>query len=167
MAAEEPVVAASGRLHPVQVVLCGTRTRLHDDGAIAQFARFVSVGVASTLVYLVLFLALRGAGTQPANLTAMVASSVLANELHRRVTFHAGGRVRWLTAQWEGGGLAALGLLATSAALAALDGLVGRSWWAQLLLVCAVTGTIGLARFLALRLWVFSGRARRREVRPG
>src|SRR3954468_21809438 len=157
----------TGRRRAWQVAVCGTRARLHGDDAVAEFVRFVTVGVSSSVVYFGLFLGLRGLGPVPANVVAFVVSSVLANELHRRVTFHAGGRVGWLAAQGEGGGLAALGLLATSAALAALDGLVGRSWWAQLLLVCAVTGTIGLVRFLALRLWVFSGRARRPEVQPG
>jgi hypothetical protein len=53
-----------------------------------------------------------------------VLSSILANELHRRLTFHATGRVGWLTAQWEGGGLAATGLVASGVALATLDGLL-------------------------------------------
>src|SRR4051812_36123693 len=147
-----------------QVALCGTRKRLHGDDAAAEFARFVTVGVSSSLVYFGLFLALRGVGTQPANVIAMVASSILANELHRRVTFHAGGRVGWLAAQWEGGGLAVVGILATSVALAALTAAVGTAWWAQLLLVAGVTGTIGLIRFAALRLWVFSGHPHRPAV---
>jgi len=147
-----------------QVGLCGTRARLHADDVAAEFARFVTVGVISSLVYFAAFLALRSIGTQPANLVALVASSVLANELHRRVTFHAGGRVGWLTAQWEGGGLAAAGLVITSLALATLDGVVGGAWWAQLFLIAGVTGTIGLVRFVALRLWVFSGHGHREVV---
>ena len=150
-----------GRGRPWQVALCGTRKRLHGDDAGAEFVRFVTVGVTSSLVYFALFLALRGLGAVPANIVAFVVSSVLANELHRRVTFHAGGRVGWLAAQGEAGGLAVAGLLATSAVLAALDGVVGTAWWAQLLLIAAVTGAIGLIRFAALRLWVFSGHGHR------
>src|SRR3954471_9943260 len=146
-----------GRGRPWQVALCGTRKRLHGDDAAAEFVRFVTVGVSSSLVYFALFLALRGLGALPANVVAFVFSSVLATELHRRVTFHAGGRVGWLTAQWEGGGLAVAGLAATSLVLAALDGVLGTAWWAQLLLIAAVTGAIGLVRFAALRAWVFSG----------
>jgi hypothetical protein len=82
---------------------------------------------------------------------------MLANELHRRLTFHAGQRVGWLTAQVEGGGLAAAGLLATSTSLAVLDGLLGSAWWADLLLIAGVTGAVGLVRFVALRFWVFPG----------
>ena len=156
-------VPSGGRARSWQVAVCGTRARLHSDDTSAEFARFVTVGVVSSAVYFAVFLALRGVGTQPANLVAMVVSSILANELHRRVTFHAGGRVGWLTAQWEGGGLAAAGVATTGLALAALDGVAGGAWWAQLLLIAAVTGTIGLIRFVALRRWVFS----RHVHRPG
>lgn len=149
----------AGRRKAWQVALCGTRTRLHADDASAQFVRFVTVGVLTTGVYFGVFLALHPAGQQPANLVGAVLSSMLANELHRRLTFHAGERVSWLAAQVEGGGLAAAGLLATSTALATLDGLFGSAWWADLLLIAGVTGAVGLARFVALRSWVFPGRS--------
>src|SRR5687768_16444576 len=103
-----------------QTAVCGTRTRLHAGHPGAEFARFVGVGVLTTGVYFVVFLALRSLGAQPANLVGAVLSSMLANELHRRLTFRAEDRVTWLTAQWEGGGLAIVGLVGTSAALAAL-----------------------------------------------
>ncbi|MCO7222281.1 GtrA family protein [Klenkia sp. PcliD-1-E] len=132
-----------------------------EDGR-SQFARFVAVGAVSSLLYAVLFVALDGIGDQPANLVGAVGSTLLANELHRRLTFHAGGRVGWFTAQWEGGGLAAVGLVATSLALAGLDELAGvTSWEVQVLLIGAVTGAIGLCRFAALRAWVFTTRTLR------
>jgi putative flippase GtrA len=151
---------------PWQVALCGTRARLHGDDPAAQLVRFVTVGVISSLVYFSLFLLLRPLGIQLANLTGAVVSSVLANELHRRLTFHAGERVSWWTAQWEGGGLAAAGLIATATALEVLGPVVSDAWWAQLLLIAAVTGAVGSARFVVLRLWVFSGHARRTTSRP-
>ncbi|MEJ2863662.1 GtrA family protein [Actinomycetospora flava] len=141
---------------PWQVALCGTRARLHGDAPAAQLARFVTVGVISSLVYFSVFLLLRPLGSQVANLVGAVLSSVLANELHRRLTFHAGGRVGWWTAQWEGGGLAVAGLLATATALAVVDPLISDAGWAQVVLIGAVTGAVGLARFVFLRLWVFS-----------
>ena len=108
-----------------------------------------------TVVDAVLFLSLRGMGYLPAHVIATVASSILANELHRRLTFHAGRRVSWLTAQVEAGGVSFLGLVATSAALGWLDAAAGSAhpFW-QITLVAAVTASIGLLRFLALR-WIF------------
>jgi putative flippase GtrA len=133
------------------------RSRLQQDDAGAQLARFAVVGAISSALYALVFIALEGLGSQPANLAGAVASTLLANELHRRLTFHAGGQVSWFTAQWEGGGLAGVGLVATSLALAAVHGLVGDvGTGAQLGLIAAVTGAIGLVRFVALRSWVFS-----------
>ena len=157
MAAVVPCLPCASRTKAWQVALCGTRARLRADDASAQFVRFVTVGVLSTVVYFAVFLALRSTGQQPANLVGAVLSSMLANEWHRRLTFHAGQRVGWLAAQVEGGGLAAAGLLATSTSLAVLDGLLGSAWWADLLLIAGVTGAVGLARFVALRFWVFPG----------
>jgi putative flippase GtrA len=143
------------------VALCGTRARLHGDDPAAQLVRFVTVGVISSLVYFGAFLLLRPLGSQPANLVGAVLSSILANELHRRLTFHADRRIGWWTAQWEGGGLAAAGLAATATALAVLDPVVSDDRSAQVLLIGAVTGAVGLARFVFLRLWVFSSHERR------
>ena len=166
MATVAPCLPCAARMKAWQVSVCGTRTRLHADDASAQFIRFVAVGVLSTLVYFGVFLALCSIGQQPANLVGNVLSSMLANELHRRLTFRAGGRVSWLTAQVEGGGLAAAGLLATSTALAVLDGVLGSAWWADLLLIAGVTGAVGLVRFVALRFWVFSGHRHAPQASP-
>jgi putative flippase GtrA len=133
------------------------RERLQQDDAGAQFARFVVVGGVSSALYALVFISLQGLGAQPANLAGAIASTLLANEMHRRLTFHAGGRVSWFTAQWEGGGLAGIGLVATSLALAGLHTLTGDvGAVVQLSLIAAVTGAIGLIRFVALRSWVFS-----------
>jgi putative flippase GtrA len=166
VSATSPCRPCSEGAQPWRVALCGTRARLHGDGPPAEFVRFVTVGVVSSLVYFSLFLLLRGFGTQLANLAGAVVSTVLANELHRRLTFHAGNRIRWWTAQWEGGGLAAAGLAATASALAVLGPLVSEAWWAQVLLIGAVTGAVGTVRFVFLRLWVFSGHVRRSVPRP-
>ena len=132
--------------------------RLRGDDAAAQFARFVLVGGVSSLVYAVLYVLLDGFGDQPANVAGAIASSVLANELHRRLTFHAGERVSWFAAQWEGGGLALAGMVATGLALGWFDSFAGDDGsMADLAVVAVVTGTIGLIRFVLLR-WVFGAR---------
>ena len=133
------------------------RTRLQQDDAAAQFARYVVVGAVSSALYAVLFIGLDVFGAQPANLVGAIASTLLANEMHRRLTFHAGQQVSWFTAQWEGGGLAGVGLVATSLTLAGVHALIGPvGAGVQLLLIAAVTGAIGLVRFVALRSWVFT-----------
>ena len=131
--------------------------RLRRDDTFAQFARFVLVGATSTAVYALLFLSLQGFGYSyfSAHVVATVASSMLANDLHRRLTFHAGGRVGWLTAQIEAGGVSFVGLVTTSAALAWLEAAAGSAHpFVQIALVATVTACIGLVRFLALR-WIF------------
>ncbi|HLM07114.1 MAG TPA: GtrA family protein [Blastococcus sp.] len=129
--------------------------RLRRDDTFAQFARFVLVGATSTAFYAGLFLTFRSLGYLPAHLVATVASSVLANEMHRRLTFHADERVGWLTAQVEAGGVSLIGLVATSAALGWLDAAAGSAHpLVQIGLVATVTAAIGLMRFVALR-WIF------------
>jgi putative flippase GtrA len=129
--------------------------RVRAEDTFGQFARFVLVGGATTLVYAALFVALDWLGYLPAHLVATATSTALANELHRRMTFRAGERVHWFTAQWEAGGVTVLGLLATSAALGVLDSSVGEvSVVTQVALVVTVTAVIGAMRFAALR-WIF------------
>ena len=129
--------------------------RLRRDDAVAQFGRFVLVGSTSTVVYGVLFIALGGFGYLPAHLIATVTSTVLANEMHRQLTFRAEDRVTWVNAQLEAGSVALIGLLATSAALGWLNSSAGSApVLLQITLVVAVTAAIGLMRFVALR-WIF------------
>jgi len=155
--AREGQLEVTDELQPAGHLVAGLRERLHQDDAGAQFARYVVVGVVSSTLYAILFVALQSLGDQPANLVGAIASTLLANEMHRRLTFHAGGEVSWFTAQWEGGGLAGIGLVATSLALAGVHALIGDvGTVGQLALIAAVTGAIGLVRFVALRSWVFS-----------
>jgi len=129
--------------------------RLRQDDVLAQFTRFLLVGGSTTLVYALLFIPFQGMGYLAAHLVATAASTVLANEMHRRLTFHAEDRVGWFTAQWEASTVAAIGLVATSATLGwvnttAAEGQVGL----QITAVVTVTAIIGLLRFIALR-WIF------------
>ena len=129
--------------------------RLRRDDTLAQFARFVLVGGSTTLVYALLFIPFEGQGYLVAHLIATVASTVLANEMHRRLTFHAEDRVGWFTAQWEASTVAAIGLVATSATLGWLDTTAAEGHVTlQITAVVTVTAIIGLMRFIALR-WIF------------
>lgn len=134
------------------------------EGTVAQLARFGGVGLISSTLYAGTFLVLGSLGSLAANLIGMVTSTLLANELHRRLTFHASAAVGWLRAQLQGGGLAVVGLIATSLALIALQSAApDASWFEQVLTIAAITGGIGLVRFAALRAWVFTAARRARS----
>lgn len=133
----------------------GVVARLRRDDAVAQFGRFMIVGALASLLYGLVFLPVSRVGYLPANLAGTVASTLLANELHRRLTFRAEERVSWLSAQVEAGGVAVVGLLATTAALAWVHSSADSvPAGLQIALVLAVTGAVGLVRFAALR-WIF------------
>ncbi|GAB4585807.1 hypothetical protein [Nocardia sp. IFM 10818] len=81
---------------------------------------------------------------------------MIANELHRQLTFRAAARGGWLTAQWEAGGLALFGLLHSTAALAALDLCApGLGEFARAGAITAIMAAVGGLRFPALRGFVF------------
>lgn len=129
---------------------------LRGDHWLPQLIRFALVGGFSNIGYFLLFLACYGGGPQLANLVGSIISTALANELHRRLTFHAADRVGWLAAQLEGGGLALAGLAITSGALAILDIVApGLGDVTEAIAVIGITAAVGTLRFLTLRLWVF------------
>ncbi|MFI6213128.1 GtrA family protein [Nocardia brasiliensis] len=136
--------------------LAGPLRHVRSEHALAQLVRFALVGGASNIAYVLLFLAMHGSGPLVANIAGSLVSTAIANELHRQLTFRAANRVDWRTAQWEGGGLALLGLGISTAALAGLD------FWApglgetgQAGAVLAIMAAVGGLRFLALRILVF------------
>ncbi|MFE1595016.1 GtrA family protein [Nocardia sp. NPDC058705] len=137
--------------------LARVRHYLRSDHAFAQLIRFALVGGASNIAYVLLFLTMHGSGPLVANVAGSMVSTVIANELHRQLTFRAGSRVGGFTAQWEGSGLALIGLAISTAALAGLDVLapnLGQA--AQAGAVLAIMATVGGLRFLALRTFVFA-----------
>src|SRR3954454_21443297 len=89
----------SGRLLTGTIRLTNS---LRAGNARMQFVRFVTANAVDTALYGVLLFLLNPFGSHLANVAGALASSALANELHRRLTFRAGARVTWLRAQWEG-----------------------------------------------------------------
>ncbi|MEU1587810.1 dolichyl-phosphate beta-glucosyltransferase [Micromonospora sp. NPDC005710] len=86
-----------------------------------QLVRFAAVGVASTLAYLLLFVATRGAlGAQSANLLALLATAVANTAANRRLTFGISGRRHAGRHHAQGLLAFALGLALTSGSLAVL-----------------------------------------------
>ena len=152
--AEAPQPVAGGAVEAAG----GVAGLLRRADVTGQFLRFVAVGGTSMLLYGLVLLLLQDLGTQPANLVGSLASTVLANELHRRLTFSAGGRVGWWAAQLQGGGMALAGTALTAVVLAWAATVMGPAGPAtQLLLVTVVTGLVGLGRFVGLR-WAFADR---------
>ena len=149
------------RRQPAPDFAAVVRHLLEDDAPAAQLIRFAGAGALATSLQVVLFAGLAPVGVLAAHVVSWAASTALANELHRRRTFRAEARVGPVAAQVEGGGLALLGLLLTTAALAgftlaAPEAGVG----AQTLVVLALTGAVGLLRFVVLR-WSFGARRAR------
>ena len=129
---------------------------VRNDSVVPQLVRFAAVGAVSNVLYVAVFVLMQPEGRVIANVAGAAASTVLANELHRRLTFHAGERVHWFTAQWEAGGLGLVGLMVSTAAVTALEvAAPNTSALASALLVVTVTAVVGGLRFLALRGWVF------------
>ncbi|MET8260901.1 dolichyl-phosphate beta-glucosyltransferase [Micromonospora sp. NPDC005553] len=86
-----------------------------------QVVRFAAVGAASTLAYLLLFLATRSVlGAQPANLLALLLTAVANTAANRRLTFGISGRRHAARHHAQGLLAFALGLALTSGALAVL-----------------------------------------------
>ena len=131
----------------------------------AQVVRFAAIGVASTIAYLLLFVALRGsAPAQLANAAALLATAVANTAANRRFTFSVRAREGRLRHQAQGLAIFGAALAVTSGALAALHAAAphpSRLLEASVLVAANVFAT-GL-RFVLFRTWVF---ARWRGVPP-
>lgn len=128
-------------------------------GMIGQLVRFGMVGVASTLVYALLYLVLHPAmGAQAANLTALLLTAVGNTAANRAFTFGIRGRRGAARHQLHGLLVFGFGLAITSGSLFVLhrfDPTVSKEVELSVLVAANLVAT--LVRFVALRI-VFSGR---------
>ncbi|MET8267275.1 glycosyltransferase [Micromonospora arida] len=119
-----------------------------------QLVRFAAVGVASTLAYLLLFVATRGVlGAQPANLLALLVTAVANTAANRRLTFGISGRQHAARHHAQGLLAFALGLALTSGALAVLhvvSAMPARPVELAVLVAANLAATV--LRFVLLRL---------------
>jgi putative flippase GtrA len=122
-----------------------------------QLTRFVLVGAASTVAYLLLYLVLRGVlPAQAANALSLLLTATANTAVNRRVTFGVRGRTNAARHQVRGLITFAVGLALTSGALAALHASTpqaGRT--AELTVLVAANLTATLVRFGLYRSWVF------------
>jgi putative flippase GtrA len=125
----------------------------------SQLARFVVVGVASTLAFVVLFLLLRQAmSAQAANAVSLLVTAIANTAVNRRFTFGIRGRAQAARHQLRGLIAFGIGLALTSGALAALDAITaqpGRVTEVAVLVAANLVATV--VRFALYRTWVFRG----------
>jgi putative flippase GtrA len=126
-------------------------------GLTRQLVRFAGVGVASTLAYLLLYVALRVVvGAQVANLLALLVTAVANTAANRRLTFGVSGRRGAGRHQAQGLVVFGLGLALTSGSLALLHAVSATpARFVELTVLVAANLVATLLRFLLLRVWVF------------
>ncbi len=137
--------------------------RLRPDagtGLRLQLPRFVAVGAVSTIAYILLYLALRGAmGPQEANALSLLATTVVNTAVNRRFTFGVRGRQHAARHQARGLLAFAAALLLTSSALFALTGVSPTPGpGAEVTALVIANLLAAVLRFALYRRWVFRGR---------
>jgi putative flippase GtrA len=150
------------------------RTALTDLRGVARLlaagpiARFMGVGIASTVAYALLFLLLRGpVGPAAANGVALALTAVANTAANRRLTFGVRGRRGLVRQHGLGAVVFALTLGLTSGALAVLHGLdpaPARPLELGVLIAASAAATV--TRYVALRTWVFAAARRSAPVLP-
>jgi putative flippase GtrA len=127
-----------------------------------RMARFVAVGIASTVAYILLYIVLRQElAAQAANAISLLLTAIGNTAVNRRVTFGISGRQHAVRHQLRGLIAFAAGLALTSGALAALHWISPRPTRLAELAVLLVASLVAtLARFALYRSWVFRGSAR-------
>ncbi len=123
----------------------------------AQIVMFALIGIASTIGYGALFLALRGhVEPQVANALALAMTAVANTAANRRFTFGFRGPEGAMRHQAQGLLVFGTGLAATSGALIALDRLVGDAHPTIEVSVLTLTNlAVTVMRFALMRTWIF------------
>ncbi|MBT2551523.1 bifunctional glycosyltransferase family 2/GtrA family protein [Arthrobacter sp. ISL-5] len=128
-----------------------------------QLVRFGTIGVASTLAYLLLFYLCRNVmDPQLANLLALLTTAVANTAANRRFTFGIAGSSDAARHHFEGLLVFGIGLALTSGALAFVHESTTPDRWLELVTVTAANLAATGVKFLLFRLWVF----RRRQSPP-
>jgi putative flippase GtrA len=153
---------ASGAI-PVQTLaaqLGSSRMSAAPGSLLRQAVRFTVIGVASTIAYLLLFLALQTAvGAQAANLVALLLTAVANTAANRRFTFGVRGAAGITRHQIEGLVVFGVALAITSGSLAVLHLMVSQPHRAvELAVLVGANLTATAIRFVLLRGWVFHPR---------
>ncbi len=124
----------------------------------APVARFLSIGVASTIAYAILYLLLRAPlGAGGANALALALTAVANTQANRRFTFHIRGRAGLLRQHAAGAVVYLIALGLTAGALDVLTALHPRPGrLLEVVVLVAATTVATVTRYVALRSWVFT-----------
>ncbi|MGK2880241.1 MAG: glycosyltransferase [Mycobacterium sp.] len=124
-----------------------------------QGVHFATVGVASTLAYLLLFISLRTVvDPQVANLVALLVTAIANTAANRRFTFGVRGSAGAVRHHFQGLVVFGIGLGFTSGALALLHVTSEPARLAELAVLVSANLMATVMRFLLLRGWVFHPR---------
>jgi putative flippase GtrA len=128
---------------------------------VSQLARFIVVGVASTVAYVLLYLLLREVlAAQAANALSLLVTAVANTAANRRFTFGIRGRAQAARHQLRGLIAFGTGLAVTAGALAGLHAATAHPSRAAEVAVLVAANLVATAvRFVLYRGWVF-GRPR-------
>jgi glycosyltransferase involved in cell wall biosynthesis len=125
-----------------------------------ELSSFARIGALSTVVWLLLWLALRPAlGAFAANAVALVVCSIPNTAANWRLTFAQRAPFSRQDQVMGGVALLAASLGATTFALAVAIGAGATSAAAEGLALLLANGVVALIRFVLLRAWVYRGRA--------
>jgi putative flippase GtrA len=126
-----------------------------------EVSSFATIGVASTVAYVVLFAALRSIATAAvANAVALVVTAIGNTAANRRLTFRITGRETLLRDQAAGLAAFGLALAITTGAVGLLERLapnLGRAL--EIAVLVAANGLATVARFVLLRTWISARRS--------
>jgi putative flippase GtrA len=148
-----PVQAIAAQVAPSQLSAA-------PNSLFRQAVRFGTIGVASTLAYLLLFTLMHASiGAQAANLVALLVTAVANTAANRRFTFGVSGGTRVARHHVEGLIVFGIALAITSGALAGLHAFVDQPHRLVELSVLVLANLLATAvRFVLLRGWVFHPR---------
>jgi putative flippase GtrA len=120
--------------------------------------RFLTIGVASTIAYALLYLVLRGPlGAGGANAIALALTAVANTQANRMWTFRIRGRAGLIRQHLAGGLVYLIALGLTDGALDLLRALATHpSRWLEVAVLVAASTLATMTRYVALRTWVFA-----------
>jgi putative flippase GtrA len=132
----------------------------------AQLFRFLTIGLASTIGYALVFLLLRESTTATeANVLALLLVTLFNTAANRLWTFGVRGRTRAIIHQAQGLLMLGVAMLVTTLSLSMAQDFGVRGSGAELAVLTAANLAVTAGRFVAFRHWVFPMASQSPELR--